>query len=80
MERITGEHGFQYYKNQPDNCRPGTIYDFVHNGIKRVGMEYLVYSELKDQYQVYVVSPGTTGAKIKEYIDLGILYVFTKPN
>jgi hypothetical protein len=76
MERITGEHGFQYYTKRPENCRAGNIHDFVINGVKKVGMEYLVYSELKDQYQVYVVSPGTTGKKIKEYIDLGILYVF----
>lgn len=74
---MTNRLGFHYYPSKPDNCRPGVLEDFLYDGKKKVGMEYLVYSELKDQYQVYVVREATTGKKIKEFIDNEILYVFT---
>lgn len=77
MERLTNSYGFEYYPERPENCRLGTMNDFVSNGRKKVGMEYLVYSEYKDQFQVYTVKEGTTGMKIKDFIDRGILYVFT---
>jgi hypothetical protein len=77
MERLTNYLGVEYYKEKPEKCRPGTINDFIKDGKKRVGMEYLVYSELKDQYQVYQVREATTGAKIKAFIDMEVLYVFT---
>jgi hypothetical protein len=77
MERKTNKLGFHYYDQLPDHTRPGTMHDFVDNGIKKVGMEYLVYSEYMNQYQVYVVRPATTGKKIKQYIDDQRLYIFT---
>lgn len=70
--------GHPYYEELPPNTRIGMINDFVYMGQKRVGMEYLVYSSLRNVFDVQKIRPLTPGEKIKEYIDAGILYVFTK--
>jgi len=81
MKRLTNWLGCEYYATLPENARPGTINDFVgRGGKKKVGMEYLTYSEIKNVYYINVVREATTGKKIKEYIDAGILYVFTNQN
>ncbi len=78
MEAQISEHGLKYYPSLPENTRKGTINDFVSYGRKKVGMEYLVYSDIQNVYFVQVVREATTGKKIREYIDAEMLYVFTK--
>ncbi|MFH0757360.1 MAG: hypothetical protein V2B15_08745 [Bacteroidota bacterium] len=77
MKELINDRGYRYYPDLPENARPGTIYDFMQHGRKKIGMEYLTYSDIAKVYYVNVVREGTTGAKIKEFIDAGILYVFT---
>jgi len=80
MREKTTELGFRYFDDRPPNTRPGTIGDFLQHGRKKVGMEYLTYSEIRNIYYINVVRERTTGAKIKAYIDAGILFVFTNEN
>ena len=74
---MINENGYRYYTELPENARPGTIMDFVQYGRKKIGMEYLTYSHIKNVFYVNVVRERTTGEKIKEFINAGILYVFT---
>ena len=69
------ENGSRYYSSLPENARKGNINDFVDYGKKKVGMEYLVYSDIQNVYFVQTVREGTTGQKLKDYIDAGMLYV-----
>ncbi len=80
MKEQLSDMGYRFYPSLPENARVGRIVDFVFSGKKKIGMEYLTYSSIKDVYYVNVVREGTTGAKIKDYIDAGILYVFTNKN
>lgn len=77
MKEQISDLGFRYYLELPENTRPGRLTDFMQYGCKKIGMEYLTYSHIKDVYYINVVREGTTGEKIKGYIDVGILYVFT---
>jgi len=76
----TGKYGFQFYRNLPPNAVPGELSDFMEHGRKKVGMQYLVYSSIREVYDIQTVRPGTTGAKIKEYIEAGILFIISENN
>ncbi len=77
MEAQISEHGSRYYTSLPENTRKGTLTDFLSYGKKKVGMEYLVYSDIQNVYFVQVVRERTAGRKIQDYIDADMLYVFT---
>lgn len=76
----TGKYNNQFYRNLPSNAREGELKDFLEHGLKKVGMQYLVYSSIREVYDIQTVRPGTTGAKIKEYIDAGILFIISENN
>ena len=77
MKEQINDRGYRFYPTLPENTRPGRIWDFMEGGKKKVGMDYLVYSDIAKVYYVCTVREGTTGRKIKEFINAGILYVFT---
>ncbi|MCK5134851.1 MAG: hypothetical protein KAR19_03625 [Bacteroidales bacterium] len=80
MKEQINDRGYRFYPSLPENTRPGHLVDFMKGRSKRIGMEYLTYSDIADVYYVNVVREGTTGARIKEFIDAGMLYVFTNTN
>lgn len=80
MKELTTELGCRYYPELPENTRLGKIGDFVAYGRKKIGMEYLTYGHVDGVYSVNVVREGTTGKKIQDFIDAGMLYVFTNKN
>jgi len=80
MKEQVNDRGYRFYPELPENTRAGHLADFVARGRKKIGMEYLTYSHIAKVYYVNVVREATTGTKIKEYIDAGILYVFTNKN
>jgi hypothetical protein len=73
-----GKYGNSFYRHLPQNARIGTIQDFVTHGRKKVGMHYLVYSSIREVYDIQTVREATTGQKIQEYIDAEMLYILTE--
>ena len=69
MEAQINENGSRYYVTLPENTRKGTLNDFVNYGNKKVGMEYLVYSDIQNVYFVQTIKEATTSQKLKDYIN-----------
>lgn len=77
MNEQINDRGYRFYPSLPANTRKGRLADFMRGGKKKIGMEYLTYSDIAEVYYVNVVREGTTGVRMKEFIDAGRLYVFT---
>lgn len=67
--------GQPYVKVLPKGYFTPTIHDFVQQGRKKVGMEYLAYSKLYDYYYICILTENTTGKYINNLIQQGIIFI-----
>lgn len=78
-------NGFKFYNELPDNCKLAIISDFIiidpdipnvfHK--RKIGMKYLLYSEISKRYELYELGPGKCDEDIIPFIKEKRCYVFT---
>ena len=59
----------------PDSYRLGTIDDFHVNGIKRIGMEYLIQRSDLQHFEIHYITEETRSIKLMPFFDWDMIYV-----
>lgn len=71
----TDRFGWKYFDRLPDGYRIGTIDDFHVNGIKRIGMEYLIQRSDLQHFEIHYVSEETRSINLVPFFDWDMIYV-----
>lgn len=69
------QHNTYVYHKLPAGLRLATIDDFVRDGVRRDGLNYLLQSHYETNYTTYVVSYKTDMDQIREFIAFNACFV-----
>lgn len=69
----------EFYEILPENYRLARGADFHTKGILKIGMKYLVMGAFWEVYQCHTVNERLTGARLKEFLKDGRVFVENNP-
>lgn len=77
MNLIVDEHQIAYFEALPEGARPGTLDDFHNGGKIHQKMPFLCLSKMTGHYVLYFMSDRITSGRLKFFIDLNQIFIFT---
>jgi hypothetical protein len=80
------QYGFEYYEWSSFKWKKvDSIFDFVEIDPKfedyykpKIGLKYIIYSQLSDTYQVYKITEFSRDENIELFIEKGLVYLLNE--
>lgn len=69
------QNGWPYHDKLPEGFRVAKLEDFLVNGKRRIGLQFLIKWATREYFQVCVVSENLTGSILKPFIDENRVFV-----
>ena len=71
----TDKYGWKYYEKLPQGYRLAKMGDFHLEGIKKIGMLYLIKRFSEDHYEIHHLKEYTTSQYLKPFLDHEMVFI-----